>query len=487
MTKTEARPASAGSSPIGAVARYALLIGPLLSMIDSSIVNVAVPSIAKDFGTSGNAVDLGQIQWVVSGYLLALGVSLAATAYLAKRFGVLRIYTISMVLFVLASAACAAAANVDWLIAFRAVQGFVGAPLVPLALSILLGKDGIGGGKVPISAALTLFLAPALGPTIGGLILSGNDESHWRWIFLINVPVGIIGLLLMLKVPRHVGAPADRSTKFDPFGFLLLAVGLTAALFGATEGASNGAHEGWGQPISYLPLGIGLLMLIGYTFWALGRANPAVNVAMMRHRNSAIALVLQVLCSVVAFGTVFLLPVFTQDVQGNSAFDTGLALLPQGIIMGIGTFVGQKLSGKVPLKLLVILGFAILAISSVFLIFLEKDTPLWVTATILSGRAIAIGFVTAPLLVAMLAPLSERELPDGNTLFNITQRLGGSIGVSILGSIVGAVGLTIPQTIDRFHWVGAGLVGLAVIAGILSLFLKQDRDAPVRVVSTVGE
>ncbi|MDQ1543638.1 MAG: hypothetical protein QOK08_1276 [Actinomycetota bacterium] len=484
MTQTIA---PATSTPIGAIARYALLIGPLLSMIDSSIVNVAVPSIAKDFGTNGNAVDLGQIQWIVSGYLLALGVSLAATAYLAKRFGVLRVYTISTVLFVLASAACAAAVNVDWLIAFRAVQGFVGAPLVPLALSILLGKDGIGGGKIPISAALTLFLAPALGPTIGGLILSGNDPSDWRWIFLINVPVGIIGLLLLVKVPRHVGASADRSTRFDPFGFLLLAIGLTAALFGATEGASQGKDVGWGAPISYLPLGIGLLMLVGYTFWALNRANPAVNVAMIRHRNSAIALVLQVLCSVIAFGTVFLLPIFTQNVQGHTAFQTGIALLPQGIIMGIGTFVGQKLSGRVPLKVLVVAGFAILAISSVFLIFLDKDTSLVIIGAILSGRAIAIGFVTAPLLIAMLAPLSERELPDGNTLFNITQRLGGSIGVSILGSIVGAAGLTTAGITDRFHWVGGGLVALAVIAGILSLFLTQDKNAPVREVSVVAE
>jgi EmrB/QacA subfamily drug resistance transporter len=484
---TTAEVGTTADAPLGAVARYALLVGPLLSMIDSSIVNVAVPSIAKDLSTRTDIVTVSEIQWVVSGYLLALGVSLAATAYLAKRFGVLRVYTISMILFVLASAGCAAVGNVEWLIVLRAVQGFVGAPLVPLALSILLGKNGIGGGKVPISAALTLFLAPALGPTIGGLILSGNDASHWRWIFLINVPVGIIGLLLMIKVPRHVGAAADPSTKFDPFGFLLLAIGLTAALYGATQGATQGKDEGWGAPISYLPLGIGLLMLIGYTFWALNRANPAVNVAMIRHRNSAIALVLQVLCSVVAFGTIFLLPIFTQNVQGHTAFQTGIALLPQGIIMGIGTFVGQKLSGRVPLKVLVILGFTILAISSVFLLFLDQSTPLWVTATILSGRAIAIGFVTAPLLVAMLAPLSDRELPDGNTLFNITQRLGGSIGVSILGSIVGAAGLTEGQTIDRFHWVGAGLIALAVIAGILSLFLVQDRNAPMREVNALAE
>ena len=462
------------SSPIGAIARYGLLIGPLLAMIDSSIVNVAVPDIATEL-----KAPLDQVQWVVSGYLLALGVALALTSYLAKRFGTLRVYSISMVLFVLASAACALAPTIGTLIGFRVVQGFVGAPLVPLALSILLGKDGIGGGKIPISAALTLFLAPALGPTLGGLLIGAGG---WRWIFIVNVPVGIIGLLLVTRVPKHVGAAADRLVRFDPIGFLLLAVGLTGALFGATEGTS----QGWDDPISWAPLAGGLLLLVGYTFWALNRPHPAVDLSMVRHRNSAIALVLQVLCSVVAFGTVFLLPIFMQSVQGHSALVTGLALLPQGIVMGIGTFVGQKLSGRVPLKALVLGGFAILALSSVFLLFLQQDTPLWAIALILSGRAIAIGFVTTPLLVAMLAPLPEDQLAVGNTLFNITQRLGGSIGVSILGSIV-AGGATLVATIDSFHLVGAILIAIAVVAGILSLFLTQDRTVPVRAVSTVGE
>jgi EmrB/QacA subfamily drug resistance transporter len=468
---------------LGAIARYALLIGPLLSMLDSSIVNVAIPDIAKDFSSSGDVVGLDQIQWVVSGYLLALGVSLAATAYLAKRFGTLRVYTVSMVLFVAASAACAAAGNVDWLIAFRAVQGFVGAPLVPLAISILLGKDGIGGGKVPVSAALTLFLAPALGPTLGGLILGTGDSSQWRWIFLINVPVGIIGLLLMIKVPRSVGIQASRDTKFDPIGFLLLAVGLTAALFGATEGTS----KGWDTVESWAPLAGGLLLLVAYAFWALRRPHPAVDLMMIKHRNSAIALVLQVFCSIIAFGTVFLLPIFTQTVQGHTAFETGIALLPQGIVMGVGTYAGQKLTGKVPLKLLVVLGFVVLAISSVFLLFLEQDTPLWVVSLILCGRAVAIGLVTAPLLVAMLAPLPENELADGNTLFNITQRLGGSIGVSILGSIVGVAGLTLSQTVDRFHWVGGGMIVLAILSGVLALFLVKDKAGAASAMGVIVE
>ena len=462
------------SSPLGAIARTGLLIGPLLSMIDSSIVNVAVPDIATELEAK-----LDDVQWVVSGYLLALGVALALTSFLAKRFGTLRVYTVSMVLFVVVSAACAFAPNIEWLIAFRAAQGFVGAPLVPLALSILLGKDGIAGGGIPISAALTLFLAPALGPTLGGLLIGAGG---WEWIFLVNIPVGIIGLVLMTRIPRGIGVQPDPTTRFDPFGFVLLALGLVGALFGATEVTA----EGWDSPLAYGPLIGGVLLLVAYTLWALRREHPAVNVQMIRHRESATALVLQVLCSVVSFGTVFLMPVFTQSVQGYTAIETGLALLPQGIVMGLGTFVGQKLSSRIPLKLLVVAGFVILAVSSVFLLFLEQDTPLWATATMLAARALAIGFVTTPLLVAMLAPLPESELADGNTLFNITQRLGGSIGVSILGSVV-AGGATLAATIDSFHLVGAILIATAVVAGLIALTLPASRDGVIPVVNTVGE
>jgi EmrB/QacA subfamily drug resistance transporter len=452
-------------SGLGTAARYGLLVGPLLSMIDSSIVNVAVPDIAKELTAT-----LDGVQWVVSGYLLALGVALAATSYLAKRFGTLRVYTISMVAFVLASAACAVAPSIELLIAARGLQGLVGAPLVPLALSILLGKDGITGGKVPISAALTLFLAPALGPTLGGLLIGAGG---WRWIFLINLPVGIAGLLLLRRVPRTVGAQPNRRTVFDPVGFVLLAVGLVGALFGATEGTS----AGWSSPTSYLPLGAGLVLLTCYTFWALRRPNPVVNLHMVMHRDSALALVLQVLCSVVAFGTVFLMPIFTQSIQGHTALETGLALLPQGVIMGVGTYVGQRLSSRISLRVLVVVGFVILAVASVFLLFLDRTTPLWATAAILSGRAIAVGFVTTPLLVAMLAPLPESELADGNTLFNISQRLGGSIGVSILGSLI-AGGTSLSAVLDSFHVVGAILIGIAAVSALLALQLAPSHVRP---------
>ncbi|HEY3437853.1 MAG TPA: MFS transporter, partial [Actinotalea sp.] len=276
-------------------------------MLDSSIVNVAIPGIAADF-----RIGLHDIQWVVSGYLLALGLSLAATSYLARRYGTLRVYTVSAVAFVAASAGCALAPNVGVLIALRAIQGLGGAPLVPLALSILLGSSGVRRGGIPLSAALVLFLAPALGPTIGGLLLSSGD---WRWIFLVNVPVGMAGIAALTRVPRSVGAPADVTARFDPAAFAVLAVGLVAALFGAAEGTSSG----WLSVSGGGCLSVGLLLLLAYALRAPRRPHPPIDLGMVRHHRAVLTLGLQVVCSVVAFGTVFLMPVFTESVQGHTA------------------------------------------------------------------------------------------------------------------------------------------------------------------------
>ncbi|GAA3809548.1 DHA2 family efflux MFS transporter permease subunit [Cellulomonas soli] len=451
------------AASLGRVARYGLLIGPVLSMLDSSIVNVAVPDIAHEL-----AAGLDTVQWVVSGYLLALAVGLALTAYASRRFGTMRVYTVSMILFVAVSAVCAIAPGIGLLIAARVVQGFVGAPLVPLALSVLLGKDGVGGGKVPMSAALVLFLAPALGPTLGGLLIGAGG---WRWVFLVNVPVGVLGLLLLLRLPP-VGAPARPGTRFDPAGFALLAGGLVSTLLGATRGTS----QGWDHAAPYVLLLVGAVLLATYWRWAGRRAQPALRLDVVRGRPAVLVLVLQVLCSVITFGTVFLVPVFTQQVQGHTALATGVALLPQGVVMGLGTALGQRLSARIPLRTLVALGFAVLALSSTVLLLLTETTPLWVTALMLCGRAAAAGLVTTPLLVAFLAPLDEGELADGNTLYSITQRLGGSVGVSILGSVA-ASGATTGETLDAFHLVGAILVGLAVASAGLAWRLPR----PVRV------
>jgi predicted MFS family arabinose efflux permease len=226
-----------------------------------------------------------------------------------------------------------------------------------------------------------------------------------------------------------------------------------------------------------LPLTAGILLLVAYTAWALRQQQPAVDLALLRHRQSALALGLSVLSSVVAFAAVFLLPVFTQTVQHHSALSTGLALLPQGVITGLGTALGQRLATRISVRMLVTAGFLVLALASAGLLLLTRSTPLWATAAILSGRAIAIGFGITPLLFAMLEPLTDAQLADANTMFNIAQRLGGSLGVGILGSLLAARAQSVGP-IAGFHDIGLILTALAALAAGLSLKLAPIRQHP---------
>lgn len=450
------------SGRLSALAQLGLLVGPLLSMVDSSIVNVAVPDVAAELGAS-----LDTVQWVVSGYLLSLAAALAATSYLARRFGTRRAYAASMIGFVLASALCALAPSAPALIVARAVQGALGAPLMPLAMGMLLGRAG-AGRHVPVSASLLLFLAPALGPTAGGLLVS---TVGWRWIFLINLPLGLIGCIGLLYLPRHLGAERRPDTRFDPVGLGLLAGGLLLLLFGAHEGAARG----WLSWLTLSSITAGAGLVVTYLRWARGRPHAAVDLGLVNRGQTLLAVVLIGLAYLVVSSAIFVLPVFTQTVQGHSALATGVAMLPQGLITGLSTVVGQKLMYRVPLRRLVGVGFGVLAVCSAGLLALDSSTPLWVTGAILAGRAAAIGLVITPLLAATQRDLEPAQQADANTLMIIVQRVGGSLGVSLIASML-AARLLVVGPVSAFHEIGVLLTGVALLGLRLCIALNSSLD-----------
>lgn len=287
----------------------------------------------------------------------------------------------------------------------------------------------------------------------------------------MNVPVGLAGLAGLRAVPHRLAPPADPGARFDPLGLALLSGGLLGAVYGLSAGPTSG----WADPRTAPPLAGGVALLAGYVLWAPRRTYPIVDIALLRRGRSALALALSVVSSVVAFAAVFLLPLFTRTVQRHSALATGLALLPQGLVTGVGTALGSRLLVRVDVRTLVTGGFVVLAAASAGLLLLQPATPLWVTAAILSGRAVAIGFGITPLLFAMLRPLRDDELPDGNTVFNIAQRLGGSLGVGLLSSLLAARAATVGP-VAAFHHLGVVLAGLALTAAAASLVLEPVRQ-----------
>jgi EmrB/QacA subfamily drug resistance transporter len=451
---------------LGPLVQYALLAGPLLSMLDSSIVNVAVEPIARELHAG-----LTTVQWTVSGYLLALGAGLAGTAYLARRFGTRPVYRVSVIAFTVASALCALAPDAAVLVAARALQGLVAAPLVPLAMSMLLGRATGAARSISPAAGIMLFLGPALGPTVGGALIGAVG---WRAIFLINVPLGTLAALAVRFVPPALAPGRTPGARFDLSGLTLLAAGLTGLLFGASQGAASG----WTSAVTLIPLAASAALLTSYIGWALRRDQPALDLSLARHPVPALSMALCALASVVTWAAVFLLPVFVQSVQGRSALAAGLTLLPQGLITGLSTALAPRLLTHLTIRLTVLAGFAILAVASLALLLVTATTPLWLIALILAVRSVSIGLVINPLLQALTEPLRPDQLNDANTLFNTCQRIAGSFGIGLLAALYATQSRT-HGPVPALHLVGAVLAVIAGVGALASLALPAGRNTAV--------
>jgi EmrB/QacA subfamily drug resistance transporter len=433
---------TAAPAHLPAVLRLGFLAGPMLSMIDSSVVNVAVPGIVGGLHTS-----LGTAAWAVSGYLLGLACGLAATPWLARRYGTLPAYGTALLAFTLASAACAVVPNVALLIAARVLQGLAGAPMVPLAMSLLHDPARAGDRTrgMPASAGVVLFAAPALGPAVGGLLISAFG---WRSVFLVNLPIGLLALAGVRAAQRTLlaGGPGagestgDRRAPLDLLGLLLLSAGLGLATYGASKGPSLG----WLSPGSALAWGGGLALVACYVLrdrLAQGRTAPApVNLSLLRSPARAFTLALACVASVVLFAVLFLAPVFLQQIQHHTVTVTGLVLLPQGIVMGLASWLGSVViqrgtSQPVVITVSVAGGFVLLAVSTLGLLLLDTATPLWVTTTLLCGRGVGLGLIVQPLVMVLLAGIPASAMPDANTLFNMAERLSGSFGIALLATL----------------------------------------------------
>jgi EmrB/QacA subfamily drug resistance transporter len=459
---TELAPPGAPVPRAGPLVQYALLAGPLLSMLDSSIVNVAVEPIARELRTS-----LTVVQWTVSGYLLALGAGLAGTAFLARRFGTLPVYQASVIAFTAASALCALAPSAGVLVGARVVQGLVAAPLVPLAMSMLLGRDSRGARAISPVAGIMLFLGPALGPTVGGALIGAVG---WRGIFLINVPLGALAAVAVRYVPAAMAPGRRPGARFDLPGLVLLAAGLTGLLLGASQGAS----AGWTAPASWVPLTAGAALTACYVGWAARRDQPALDLSLARQPMPALSMALCALASVVTWAAVFLLPVFVQSVEGRSALVAGLAMAPQGLITGLSTALAPRWLTRLTVRVTVLAGFAVLAVATLGLLLIAAATPLWLIAAILAGRSVAIGLVITPLLQALVQPLRPDQLGDANTLFNAWQRIAGSFGIGLVAALYAIRARTLGP-VAALHSAGLVLAAIAAAGALGALVLPAVR------------
>ncbi|GAA5148715.1 DHA2 family efflux MFS transporter permease subunit [Pseudonocardia eucalypti] len=400
-----------------------LITGMFMSLLDMSIINVALPTMARDF-----AVTNEDIEWVATAYTLALGVVVPLSGWLGDRVGLARVYTASMMLFALASALCGLAWDLGSEILFRVLQAVPGGVLPVATLSMvykIVPREQIGTamGMYGIGVAF----APAMGPTLGGYLVEYVD---WRLIFFINVPLGVVGAVAAHLLLPPIGA-AQR-VPFDWWGFLTGGYGLFALLLATSEG------ESWGwdsYPILLLATS-GLFSLALFVVIELEVEHPLIEVRVFAHWTFVNSLLLICVLSVGLFALLFYVPLYLQDVQGIQPLRTGLILLPEALVMGALMPVAGKLYDLVGPRWPAMVGLAVAAYGTYLLCGITPDTPegdivLWTCV-----RAAGNGLALMPIMTAGLAAIPAAHASSGSAVNNIAQRVSSALGLAGLTVIV---------------------------------------------------
>ena len=376
-----------------------VIFGIFMVILDSTVVNVAFQTLRAEFGSNIN-----DAQWIISVYVLALGISTPLAGFLADRFGIKRIYLGGLLVFALGSLACGLAPSLPVLIAARAMQGFGGGIALPLGLALLLNafpasEQGMALGFFGIA----IIVAPALGPILGGWLV---DHGLWRLIFFINPPIGLLGVLLGTRFLRE--RRSDRRPPLDTLGLITEIIGFGAILYGASRAQSLG----WSSPSVVFAFVIGGIGLIAFAIVELYVAKvPLLDLRLFTKPVFLNASLIGYVSVIALFGAEFLMPLYLQALRGLTAFQTGLMLLPLAITGGISVTLAGRLYDRVGPRPLVAVGFAILMVNTWQLSQLQADTPLSWIIVLLAFRGLALGLTVQTTMVTALSVVALRDLP----------------------------------------------------------------------------
>jgi EmrB/QacA subfamily drug resistance transporter len=400
-----------------------VVLGSIMSILDTTIVNVAIPTFARDF-----RAPLSTVQWVSTGYLLALAMTIPLTGWAVERFGAKRMWIVSLVLFLLGSALSGAAWSIQSLIVFRILQGIGGGMIMPIGQSIMATAAGPQRmGRVMSLLGVPMLLGPVLGPVIGGLII---DSVSWRWIFYVNIPIGIVAVALAVRIlPGH--EKTDRLYKLDVLGLALLSPGLGLVVYGLSKAGHGSASS------VLVPAAVGLVLIGAFVLHALRtKLTPLIEVRLFRHRQFSAAAVTTFAFGAALFGGMFLLPIYYQVVRGQSALTAGLLMAPQGIGAALVMPLAGRYTDRFGAGRVVPVGLVVAAAGTVVYTQLGAHTSFAVLGLSLFVRGIGFGFVMMPAISAAYQTLTPPQVPRASTAINIVQRIGGSIGTAMVAVIL---------------------------------------------------
>jgi EmrB/QacA subfamily drug resistance transporter len=441
-----------------------------ISIMDTSIVNVALPSIGRDFHVSATSVD-----GIAISFLVSLAVFIPASGWLGDRFGGKRVLMAAIAIFTIASALCGLASSLPELVTFRVLQGVGGGMLAPVGTAMLYRvfppQERVRAASILI---VPTALAPAIAPVLGGLLVT---DASWRWVFYVNVPIGIVALVFGgLFVQQHTESTAGR---FDWRGFTLAGVGLGLFMYGISEGP----NLGWDSPEILATVIAGAVLLAVMVLWELRITEPIIALRLFANRLFRASSGALVMVSIAFFGVLFAVTLYFQDGRGLSALNAGLSQFPTAI----GMMVGSQLSSRViywrlgPRRHLTI-GLCGVTVFIALLALMGADTSLWWARLILFGMGFMMSQVMVPSQAASFATISLADTGRASTLFNISRQVGSAIGVAALTStivLVGPVHVVAGHAVANFTAYRACFLVAAACAllGTVASLTINDADA----------
>ena len=443
----------------------AVLVGVIAAILDLTIVNVAIDTLQQRL-----QADVSTIQWVSTGYALAVAVTIPVSGWVYERLGARRAWLLALAVFGAGSALCAAAWSVESLIAFRVLQGVGGGMLLPLSQTILASAAGRERlARVVPYIAIPSQLGPVLGPVVGGLVLG---HTSWRVIFLINVPVVVAAVALALRTMPTT--TTDRARRLDLLGLALLSPALALLVFGLSAAGATGGFD-HSQVIA--PLLAGVVLLTGYGVHALNtRVEPPLDLRHLRARAYSASSALMFTSGVTLFGALFLLPLYYQQARGASAFEAGLLLAPQGAGVAVGSILAGRLIDRTGLgaRAPALIGMALLAVSTVPFVFAGPRTGEVLLGTAVAVRGIGLGLALIPATTAAYAGLTPAAIPSATTGIRVFQQIGGALGTAVLAVILQRSLPPVPSPDGLAHAFGtafAWVLGLTVLSFVPALLL----------------
>jgi EmrB/QacA subfamily drug resistance transporter len=410
------------------------LIGAFMSILDSSIVNVAITTIMNVFNA-----DTDSVQWVSTVYMLALGVIVPLSGWLGDKLGYKKLYIASMAVFVLGSLFCSLSWSLDSLIFARVIQAFGGGMIMPTTMAMvykMVPRDKIGGGMGLFGVAL--LVAPALGPTIGGYLV---EYVNWRWIFTINLPIGVVGIALaFLVLPEFQSKDPG---KLDAAG----AVSAAVMLFCLLLALSKGEDWGWLDERTILLFAVSFFAFVLFIYLELSTGNPLLELRVFKYPTFTMANLLIVVTTVGMYAGMFYIPLFLQSVRGLGAMETGLLMMPGALVSGALMPVTGKLYDKIGPRPLVLFGVVLLAALTYQFRELNLATAtatisLWITL-----RGAVMAFANMPAQTAALADIPTELVGRASAITNIISRVSSSFGLAVLTSL-----LTTREAFHKEHY-----------------------------------